>query len=100
MKQFLYVLRLVPRLHAQDAWTAADNAAVADHFRRLEAGVEAGTLILAGRTTEPLDRTFGIVIFEAADEESAREFMNSDPAVVAGVMAATLHPYSVALLRE
>ena len=99
MQHFLYVLRLVARLHVQGAWTAADNKAVADHFQRLKLATEAGTVLLAGRTAEPLDKTFGIVVFEATDEAAARTFMESDPTVAAGVMTATLHPYSVALLR-
>jgi uncharacterized protein YciI len=53
--QFIYVLRLVPRLH---------------------------------------------VIFEAESEDAARAFMQADPAIVAGVMTATMHPYSAALLGK
>ena len=49
---------------------------------------------------EPLDKTFGLVIFEADSEAAAMEFMRSDPAVEAGLMTATLHPYAVALQRE
>jgi uncharacterized protein YciI len=56
--------------------------------------------VLAGRTEEALDRTFGLVVFEAESEDAARKFMVGDPAVVAGVMVATLHPYSIALLRK
>jgi len=40
------------------------------------------------------------VIFEAESNEAARLFMTSDPAVVADIMTATLHPYSIALLRR
>jgi uncharacterized protein len=36
-------------------------------------------VILAGKTTEPLDVTFGIVIFEAENEAAARCFMEADP---------------------
>jgi len=46
------------------------------------------------------DKTFGIAIFEAADEAAARKFMEEDPAVVAGVMTAELHPFSVVLQRK
>jgi uncharacterized protein YciI len=55
---------------------------------------------LAGRTTEPLTTTFGIVIFEADNEQFAREFMEADPAVRAGLMPATRHPCAVALRRK
>jgi uncharacterized protein YciI len=98
-QQYLYVLRLVPRLHDDDAWTEPDNAAVAKHFQHLQAAAAAGRVILAGRTTESGDQTMGLVIFEAANDAEARSFMESDPSVAAGVMTATLHPYAVALQR-
>ncbi len=99
-KQWLYVLRLPSRLHDDQAWTAADKKAAAAHFAHLKAATAAGTVILAGRTMEAGDKTMGLVIFEAADEPAARAFMQGDPAIVAGVMTATLHPYDVALQRK
>ncbi len=100
LPQFVYVLKLVPRLHADTAWTDADKQAVGAHFARLQAATKAGQVILAGRTLEPGEKTFGLVVFEAADLAAARTFMEGDPAVVAGVMTATVHPYAVALLRK
>lgn len=99
-KQWLYLLRLVPRLHADSAWTKDDERIVGEHFRRLQRLTAEGVVILAGRTLEAGDRTFGLVVFEAADEAAARALMEADPTVAAGVMTATLHPYAVALLRE
>jgi uncharacterized protein len=99
-KQFIYVLRLVPRLHSDSAWTQEDKMALDRHFARFKHAIETGELILAGRTREPGDKTFGIAIFEAKDEEAARKFMESDPAVVAGLMTAELHPFAVALERK
>lgn len=97
MPQFLYHLSLSPRLHTLDAWTDADRAAVGAHFAHLQAAAQAGRLVLAGRTQEPNDQTFGIAVFEAPDEAAARAFMEADPAVQAGVMRATLHPYAIAV---
>lgn len=99
-KQFIYVLRLVPRLHSDAAWTKEDEMVIARHLTRFRQAVEKGELILAGRTKEPGDKTFGIAIFEAPDEAAARAFMESDPAVVAGLMTAELHPFAVALQRK
>lgn len=96
---FLYVLRLAPNLHQDSGWTDRERGLVGAHFQYLKAATEAGQVLLAGRTNEPLDKTFGLVIFEADDEAAARRFMESDPAVKAGVMLATLHPYAVALKR-
>ena len=67
---------------------------------RLQEAIKSGQLILAGRTNEPGDKTFGIAIFTAKDEESARKFMQEDPAVVAGIMTAELHPFMLALERK
>ena len=99
-KQFIYVLRLVPRLYSDAAWTKEDNAAIERHLNRFKQAIETGKLILAGRTPEPGDKTFGIAIFEAKDEMAAKKFMDEDPAVVAGLMTAELHPFAVALERK
>lgn len=95
-KEFLYVLRLIPRLHDDKAWTEADQAAINGHVAHLKAATDRGQLVLAGRTLEPGDRTFGLVVFLAPNEEVARAFMNADPAVAGGIMTAELHPYHVA----
>jgi uncharacterized protein YciI len=97
--QFLYVLRLVPRLREDKAWTDADHAAIGRHVAYLQAAAGRRQVILAGRTAEPLDRTFGLVVFEAADETAARRFMERDPAVAEKLMTAELHPYRVAVRR-
>ena len=99
-KQFIYVLRLVPRLHADSAWTKEDKAVLERHFVRFQDAAKSGQLILAGRTSEPGDKTLGIAIFEAPDEDAARKFVQEDPAVVGGLMTAELHPFAVALRRK
>jgi uncharacterized protein YciI len=98
--QFVYVLRVLPPYQDQKNWTDKETAVVGWHFERLAQATARGQVILAGRTTETLERTFGLVVFEAEDEAAARQFMESDPAVAAGIMSATLHPYAVALLRK
>lgn len=95
-REFIYVLKLVPRLHDSKNWTKADNAALEQHAVRFEQATKSGQLILAGRTKETGDRTFGIVIFRAPDEAAATAFMEADPTVSAGLMTAELHPFAVA----
>jgi hypothetical protein len=60
----------------------------------------AAQVILAVRTKGPLERAFGLVVFEMAGAGLAREFMQSDPAIMAGAMSATLHRHSVAQQRK
>jgi uncharacterized protein len=93
LKQFVYVLKLVPRLHDDKAWTDADKAVLGRHVANFKAATASGQLWLAGRTLEPGDKTFGIAIFTAADEAAANAFMKADPCVAEGVMTATLHPF-------
>ena len=97
LKQFVYVLRVAPNMQDEKAWTEADNRAVGAHFARLQKASKSGHVVLAGRTTEPLDKTFGLVIFKAENTQAAEKFMNEDPAVLAKLMTATLHPYAIAL---
>jgi uncharacterized protein YciI len=98
-RQFIYVLRLVSRLYSDSNWTKEDKTVLERHFARFQAA-KSGQLILAGRTKEPGDKTFGIAIFEASDEEAARKSMQADPAIAGGLMMAELHPFAVALERK
>jgi len=98
-KQFIYVLHLVPRLYDDKNWTKEDTAVLDRHFARFQGAIKSRQLILAGRTKEQGDKTFGIAIFEAPDEAAARAFMQADPAVEGGLMTAELHPFAVALER-
>lgn len=99
-KQFIYVVRLVPRLYEEKAWTQQDRDVAMRHFDRLKAAGEHGPVIFAGRTNDSAEKTFGIVVFEAPDAAAAKTFMESDPAVKAGIMTAELHPYIVAVQRS
>ena len=100
LPQFVAVLRLVPRLHDDAAWTEADRTSVSRHFARLQAATASGQVILAGRTLEPGAQTFGLVIFEAADAQTAHVFMAADPCVAGGQMTVEVHPYAVVLQRQ
>jgi uncharacterized protein YciI len=95
--QFVYFLKLVPRLLDENAWTDEDSRIVERHFVRLKKLTKEGTVILAGRTLDADPK--GIVILEAGSEEEARSLMEADPTVAEGIMTAELFPYSVALLR-
>jgi uncharacterized protein YciI len=95
--EFIYVLRLVPRLREPSAWGPEDEATVDRHFACLKERNTSGIVRLAGRTQEPEASTFGICILAAGSEEEARRLMESDPAVEGGVMTATLHPFRTAV---
>ncbi len=77
--------------------TAAEAAAVTAHFAYLQQLLASHVVLMAGRTLNADERTFGIVIFQAPSEAAARAIMQSDPAIKLGVMQAELFPYHIAL---
>lgn len=99
-KQFVIVLKPVPRLLEARAWTPQDEAIVGEHFQRLQRLTAEGVVLLAGRTLNEDASQFGIVIVEAEDEAKAREIMDGDAAIRGGVMTGELFPYAVALTRH
>jgi len=66
------------------------------HVSYLTDLTDQGTLVMAGRTQNADERTFGIVIFLADSEGTARAIMNEDPAVESGIMTVELFPFQVA----
>lgn len=98
--RFIYLLRLVERLHTDTGWTKDDEETIGRHFRHLKAATETGQVVMAGRTLEAGDKTFGLVIFEADSLEAAQAFAESDPAVVAGVMSVEVRPFALVLMRK
>jgi uncharacterized protein YciI len=80
-----------------DAWTKEDSRIAEKHFAYLKKATEEGTVILAGRSLD--GRGPAVVIFEAASESEARQFMENDPFVAYGLMRANLHPFRAALVR-
>jgi uncharacterized protein YciI len=98
-KQFIYVLKLIPTLLNESNWTEKQEEIVSIHFNVLEKLHKDGKLILAGRTLNMDERTFGMVILEVESEKEAQTIMKNDPAVVEGIMTAELFPYRVALIK-
>lgn len=98
--QFLYRIQPTRPAMLTEGPTDEEAAIVGEHFAYLQGLTAQGTVILAGRTLNTDESSFGIVIFNAETEEAAEAIVQGDPAVRGGVMAATVFPYRVALIRE
>jgi uncharacterized protein YciI len=83
-----------------DGPTLEEEAIVSEHFAYLQRLADEGTVILAGRTLNTDDSSFGIVIFKAESEQAAQAVMNDDPAVRRDLMRARLFPYRIALMAD
>ncbi|OZM56213.1 hypothetical protein CIB95_12360 [Lottiidibacillus patelloidae] len=98
--QYIYQLKVIPRLQEEANWTKKDSNIVTEHFKRLQILTEEKIVILAGRTLSIGEEGFGIVIFEAESDDEAQLIMENDPAIKKGIMTAKLYPYRVALMRS
>ncbi len=92
--QFLIIKR--PRDNFIETMTPEEAEVMSIHFSYLEQKLKEGKLIIAGPVTTG---EFGLSVVETDTEEEAREIMNNDPAVLAGIMKPTMYPYRVSLLR-
>ena len=100
MEQYLYKLKLKSHFLNHQNWTKKEDEIINHHFLRLKKYTEEGKVLLAGRTLNEDESGFGIVIFEAESEISAKQFMENDPAISEGMMEGRLFPYRVALMRQ
>jgi uncharacterized protein YciI len=81
------------------AWTKGQPVYAQDldaHGRYHQALLEAGHLLFAGPFT---DSAGGLAVLVASDLVAARELVDADPAVVAGVFTAELHPQHLVFNR-
>ena len=98
--QFIYVLRPArPELVAHHP-SKREEAILEEHVRYLEELEHRGTVLLAGRTANEDEGTFGVCVFEAPNEAVARDIMNKDPAVWQGIMNGELFPFRVTMMAE
>jgi uncharacterized protein len=94
-----YLYRIQPTRLAMlaEGPTPQEDAAVDRHFNYLQELALQGVVSLAGRTLNTGSDSFGIVIFNAENDDLARAIMENDPAVQAGVMSARLYPFRISL---
>lgn len=96
MAEWIYFLH-PPREDFAETMTAEESAVFAEHFEHLRRLLADGVLILAGPTLGRVNT--GVTIIEAETEAAARTLMDSDPAILRGVVTGELRPMRVSLLR-
>lgn len=95
MKEYIYILKLIPRLYDDNNWTEEDNLMIDKHYNRIKTDFYNNKIIHVGRTIDPANGGFGLVIYYAENDQKAEEYMLQDPAVEAKIMTATYHEYKV-----
>lgn len=94
---FLYTVRPTRREMVTDKPTARESEILTRHFNHLSELAGRGVVGIAGRTDTNDEETFGIVVFRAESKEEALKIMQSDPAVIEGLMIAELYPFRLAI---
>jgi len=100
MKQWLYRIQPKRKTMLRDGPTDREGKLIGEHFAYLKDLTEKDVVLLAGRTLNTDESSFGIVIYLAKDEMEAARIFAEDPAVKAGVFIGEVYPYSVALVGE
>ena len=96
MPEWIYFIH-PPRDDFAATMTDDEKSVWAAHFDRLQRLLAAGQLILAGPTLGRVNT--GVAVFEAPDEDAARQIMAADPAISSGYARGELRPFRIALLR-
>ncbi|PWK07016.1 YciI family protein [Tumebacillus permanentifrigoris] len=95
LQEFVYLFK-PKRDNFFESMTPEEMAAMGQHVEYSNRLFSEGKIVLGGACT---NGAFGIIVFRAESPEAAQEIFDNDPAVVAGVVDAELHPYRVALLQ-
>lgn len=93
--QFL-IIKTPRKENFVETMTEEEAEIMSIHFEYLKQKLSEGKLIMAGPV---ITGDFGVSVVETETEEEAREIMNNDPAVLAGIMDPVIYPYRVSLLR-
>jgi len=96
MAEWIFFLH-PPREDFAATMTADEKRVWGEHAERLQGALADGTLILAGPTLGRVNT--GICVFEAPDEDAARRFMETDPAITSGYATGELRPFRASFLR-
>lgn len=96
MAEWIYFIH-PPRENFAETMTDEEGAVWQEHFERYQRLLDEGKLILAGPTLGTVNT--GIFIFEAPDEDAARQIMNDDPVIAGGYAIGELRPFRVSLMK-
>jgi uncharacterized protein YciI len=96
LPHFIYVIRAKRFEMLRSGPTAEEARILQEHSDYLKDLADKGVVVLAGRTLNNDETTFGIAIVEAVDEAAARAVMENDPFVKSGLMNATFFPFRIA----
>ncbi len=96
MAEWVYFIH-APRENFAESMSEQEQEVWGRHVELLTRRLEDGSLILAGPTFGTINT--GICVFEAADEDAARAYMEEDPTISSGIARGELRPFRASFLR-
>ena len=93
---WIYFLH-APRKNFAETMSEEEQQIMGLHAQHLQKLLDEGTLIIGGPTLGEVNT--GIAIFDAPDEQAARDILAADPAVSSGLLEGELRPYLAGFLR-
>jgi uncharacterized protein YciI len=96
MSEWIYIIH-PPRENFAATMTDEEQEVWSRHWQRIKRLFLEGNIILIGPSLGA--NNLGICIFEAPEEQTARKFIEEDPAISSGIGRGELQPYRVSLLR-
>ncbi|MCY4539828.1 MAG: YciI family protein [Chloroflexi bacterium] len=97
MPTYLYKIQPVRPAMLSEGPSDEESRLTNEHFEYLKDLMEAGALILAGRTLNSDYSSFGIAILNARDDAHMQQLTDADPGVAKGLFRAEWYPYRIAL---
>ena len=96
---FIYKIQLTRPAILVEGPTPEEQEIMTQHAAYLEGLAEQGIALLVGRTLTTDSNTFGIAIFRADSPKAARQLMQDDPGVQAGIWHAEIFPFRISFLQ-
>jgi len=91
----------VQLLGTREGWphdmTAEEERVMTEHYNYLKQLTRRRKVFMAGPVFDPV---FGLIILSALSEQEAKEIMENEPSVKAGVHTYTMHPMRVSLMAD
>jgi uncharacterized protein len=100
-KQFVYILRYSDEFKKQIKLGEKEQSVFREHVDYWRELMNDGKCYMAGRTSNLFDSSlFGVIVFDAANLDAAKEVMNNDPVIKNEIMIGELHPFSLVLFKQ
>ena len=94
---YIYVLKAKNQAVAQRGPRPEDAPLVQAHVKYLQGLIEKGVCVVAGHTLNEDKSGFGIVVVKTDSSMTAREIMEHDPLVQAGILEGSVFPFDIAI---